>query len=111
MATIAIGDDIQQAGAFLAQQGVFLATESIDDGKRIVAINALGLHGIGTEAGTNAGSKVVAHRLAACLSAHGILIVHNAEEDWKTTLHVVLPKSTELVHTSESHAFKDGTAG
>ena len=110
MAAVAIGDDIKQARAFLAKQSILLAAEGIDDSEGVVAVNALGLHGIGTEAGTDAGSKVVTHGFATRLSAHGVLVVHNAEQDGQTALHVAFPKGAELVHAGEGHALKDGAA-
>ena len=111
MATVAVGNHIQQAGAFLLLQEGLLAAEGIDNSQRIVTVHALSVPGFRIESRTQTGREGVSHGFSAGLAAHGVLVVHHVDEHRQAALHVSLPEGLELVHAGESHAFQHRAAG
>ena len=111
MAAVAVGNHIQQAGAFLLLQKGLLAAEGINNSQRIVAVHALCVPGLWIESGAQTGREGVTHGFTAGLSAHGVLVVHHVDEHRQAALHVSLPEGLELVHAGEGHAFQHRAAG
>ena len=110
VAGVAVCDGVEQDGATPVAEDVELAAHSLDDCERVVAVDALGVHLLGVDACADARGEVIAHRLAACLTAHCVLVVHDVDHDWEAALHVAFPQRAELVHGRERHAFPDGAA-
>ena len=98
MAAVTVGDNVQKRRTLLLKKIGFLAVESVDDRERVVAVNSFGIHGVGLEAGSQAGREHIAHGLAPGLSTHGVLVVHHVEQDWQPALHVAFPECVELIH-------------
>lgn len=112
VAAITVGQHVDQHGAVLfLLEDRFLAAVAVDYGQRIVAVDALGVHLGRVDAGTDTGREVEAHRLAASLSAHAVLVVHDVDDHRQAAFHLVRPQLLELVHRGEGHAFPHRTAG
>lgn len=111
MAAITVGQHVDQHGAVLfLLEDRFLAAVAVDYGQRIVAVDALGVHLGRVDAGTDTGREVEAHCLAASLSAHAVLVIHDVDDHRQAAFHVAFPELFELVHGGEGHAFPDRTA-
>jgi len=110
VAAVTIGKHIEQYGtAFFFQDNAF-TTVGVDNGQRVVTIHPFGMHLVGVETGTDAGSDAVAHGFATGLTTHAVLVVHDVDNEGQTTLHVTVPQFVELVHGGEGQTFPDGTA-
>ena len=108
---VAVGQRIEQDRALLAAQDVELAPHGFDHRQRVVAVDAFGVHLFGINAGTDAREEVVAHRFAARLAAHRVLVVHHIQQERHAALHVAFPEVLVLVHGGHHQAFPDRAAG
>ncbi len=110
MPAVTIRDHIQKGRAFLIQEVLFLATESIDYCQRIVTVHSFSSHRIIFESCAQTSREVPALGLAVSLTAHRILVIHYVEKHRQPALHVAFPQSVELIHRGEGHAFQHRAA-
>ncbi len=110
MTGIAVGDGLEKNGPppFLDQ--ALLALNCVHYRKRIVAIDAFGMHGIGIYARANAGQAVKGHGFPGGLSTHAVKIIHEVEDDGQPTLHGIIPQFPELAHGGKVHGLPGRSA-
>ena len=84
---------------------VALAANGVDDGERIVAVDALGVHLIGRQAGAQAGEDLEAHRLADRLAAHAVEVVDEVHDQRQAAAMDFVPQFLELIHRGEAEGF------
>ena len=111
MAAVTVGDDIKKGRSLLLEKVGLFTVERVDDCERIVTVDPFSSHGISLESCTETCGEGVAHSFALGLATHGVLVVHDIEEDGQAALHVTFPEGVELVHGSEGHALEDRAAG
>ena len=98
MAGVAVGQRVHQHRAALGLEYLELAPHGFNDGQWAVAVDALGVHLLGIHPGADACQEVIAHRLTARLAAHGVLVIHDVEQERQTTLHIAFPEGVVLIH-------------
>ena len=80
MAAEAVGDGVEQDRAVATVDDLLLARDGVDDGQRVVAVHALGVHLLRVQAGAEAGEDLEAHGLADGLAAHAVEVVDEVED-------------------------------
>ena len=110
MAGEAVGDDVEEHRALVLEEDLLLAAIGLDDGQRVEAVHALGVHLVGVEARAQAREDVVGHGLAVGLAAHAVLVVEDVEQHRQAALHVVLPERVELAHAGHVEGLEHGAA-
>ena len=103
--------------ALLSLTGCGIEVEKIDNTaeqtteapamQRIVAVHALGVHLVRVEARAHAGGSIVAHGLADGLTAHGVLVVDDIEQNRQAALHVAFPQVGQLTHAGHIQGLQD----
>ena len=101
----------QYRAVFFLFEDRFLTAVAVDHGQRVEAVHAFCVHLGRVDAGADAGREVEAHRFAAGLTAHAVLVIHDVDDHRQAAFHIVRPQLFELIHRSEGHAFPNRAAG
>ncbi len=110
VAAVAVGQRIQEGGAFSLEQQFLLSGRSIGYSQRVETIDPFGVHGVLVDGGSHPGCHLVAHGLSDGLAAHCIEVVKAVEHE-RRIAGILLPQGLVLVHGGEHQAFVDRTAG
>ena len=86
------------------------AAVSVDHGKGIPAVDALGIELILGDAAQSC-KVAIRHGLALGLAAHAVVVVVEVVDDGKSALVAVLPELVELIHSGEVHRLVNRAAG
>ena len=110
VAADAVGDGIEQHRAAAFEEQLLLAAERVDDGQRIVAVDAFGMHLLGIDARADARDELARPWSRPRLPAHAVEIVHAVEDDRQAAAQRFVPQLAVLVHRGEGDAFPHRTA-
>ena len=105
VAAEAVGHGVQQHRPVALLEDLLLAGDGVDDGQRVIAVHALGVHLVGVDAGAEAGEDLEAHGLADGLAAHAVEVVDEVDDQRQAAAVGLVPQQLELVHRGEAEAF------
>jgi len=105
VATVAIGDRVEQDRTMFFFEKFLLAADGIDDGQRVVPVDALRVHLVGAQSGAQPSEDLKAHRFTDRLAAHAVEIVVEVHDERQPPPMVLVPQFEELVHRGEAQAF------
>ncbi len=91
MSAEAVRDGVEKHRSAALSEDLLLAAEGVDDGERIVAVDALGMHLVGVHTSANTSDELHAHGFTDWLSAHPIKIVHAVEHDRQAATERFVP--------------------
>jgi hypothetical protein len=94
----AVGDHVQEHRAAAFQEDLLLALDGVGHRQRVVAVDPLGVHGIGVDPGAQARELVKAHGLPFGLPPHAVEVVEEIEQDRRGPSDRLVPEVAILVH-------------
>ena len=102
-----IGLTVDQDRTVAALNVLSSRDHGVDDGKRIIAVDRLGVHVLGVDAGADAGQPLVRHGLADRLAAHAVEVVDDEEDDGQPASVLGIHERLQLRHGGEVEGFPD----